>query len=815
LRYLKLSIIIFFVAGIFIGGCNYTTQRTFERSAEKDVEEDPQPDYDISLDDDYQNYVSFMFMGNRNENFSTYFNTYFMASTDFDDAYNLYRTSTVASFNKRLDSLNITPAISNEIKEKLTKVIERASKVIQIHKNSKYLDDAVLLIGKSYFYLGDYLQAERKFNEFLTNLSASKLYNEAMYYLGVTKMKLGKTDEASTILNNLVKNADDREVRSGAAGELGINAFVKKNYKDAVDFFRKSIELSGDNDNKAVNQFILARIFSLYEPPKAAREFQKVLDYSSDFDLSFYARLNYAKALDKDKSYTLAYDELDNLRRKYREVPEYKQLAELELANNLYYQKKYKDAVSSYFDVIIDYPSSLAASDAYYYLANHYETVENNYLKALVNYKKSTEENGTSDFSSLSKKKYDTFSRYFALHEKIDTSYKVTIPTENKELEKRRVIRNEEKGIKTTNPNEQLPNGRENGKGSGSGSGSRSDLMTKSFNYTNLSDTLKEKLERKKKKDVNKKEEVIQDPKPEDSTVVQDPSVVEAIDTAGIRREYDTKFNSYYELAELFLYDLKRVDSSVHYLNIILDKFKDADKSSRTLYTLATIYANNNQPDKANDLYREIIQQYPNTIFANESRKILGVTTVELEEETVKELYKDAEKRLLAGASRDAVTILTGLKDKYPGSELLPKTYYTLGWIYENVYRNKDSVIYYYRTLQEKFPNSEYTLKVTDKLAVLDYKPEGDSLNTKPLTDSTGAPLPVDSLNTNMPGDSLKQNMNAPNEKNNLENPSDDIFKDKSQEEILKMLQDEEKKNTEDELKKQEPGKEQELVPVK
>lgn len=793
MRYLKLSIILFFVAGIFIGGCNYTTVRTYERPSEKDVEEDPQPNYDVSLDEDYQDYVSFMFMGNRNENFSTYFNTYFMASSDFDDAITLYRTSTVASFNRRLDSLNITPPVSGEIKDKLTKVIERASKVIQLHKNSKFLDDAVLLIGKSYFYLGDYLQAERKFNEFLTNLSASDLYDEAMYYLGVTKMKLRKTEEASTILKNQVSTAKDKEVRSEAAAELGIDAFGKKNYKDAIDYFRKSIEYTSDNENKALKQFILARIYSLYAPTQAAKEFYKVLDYSSDFDLAFYAKLNYGKSLDKERQFSKAYEELDNLRRKYREVPEYKQLTELELANNLYEQKKYKQAIEGYFDVIIDYPASVAASDAYYYLANHYETIENSYLKALVNYKKSTEENPSSDFLFLSRKKTDVFSRYFSLHEKIDTAFNVTIPTVNKELEKRRVIRNEEKGIIPNKFDDQNPppNGRENGKGSG--------VRSADFTYTDFKDSIKENDVRKKKKDegVNNKTE--------DTLTTQDEIINNEtpVDTSSIRRVHDEKFNSYYELAELFLYDLKRVDSSVYYLKVILDKFSEEDKKSRTLYTLATIYANNNEADKANELYRELIQNYPNTIFANESRKILGITTIELEEETVKEIYKDAEKKLLAGASRDAITILTNLKDRYPESELLPKTYYTLGWIYENVYRNKDSVIFYYRTVADKYPNSEYAQRIKDKLELLDVKIGTDTTGKKVLLDSTGAKLPLDSNDVN--------NTNPEQSKENqgdLTNPKekdptlDDQFKGKTQEEIIKILQEEEKKNLEEENKK-------------
>lgn len=772
MRYFKLSVFLFLLSGIFIAGCNYTTQRTYERTPQVD-EEDPQPNYDISLDEDYQDYVSFMFMGNRNENFSTYFNTYFMASSDYEEAFNLYRTSIVASFNRRLDSLNITPPVSNEIKDKLNKVIERASKVIQLHKNSKYLDDAVLLIGKSYFYLGDYLQAERKFNEFLTNLSGSKLYDEAIYYLGVTKMKLGKTEEASTILKNIVKSAKDNEVRSEAAGELGINAFGKKNYKDAIDYFRESINYTKDNDNKALKQFILARIFSLYEPTKASKEFSKVLDYSSDFDLVFYARLNYSKALDIDKQFNKANEELENLSRKYREVPEYKQLAELELANNLYYQKKYKDAITAYFDVVIDYPSTVAASDAYYYLANHYETVDNNYLKALVNYKKATEENSASDYLSFSRKKAEVFTRYFALHQKIDTSFKLTIPSENKELEKRRTIKNEEKGI-TPKIDNNLPPGRENGKGTGERSNGFYDI--------NFSDSLK--VENKEK----------------DSTLTFEN------DTTSIRIANDEKFNAYYELAELFLYDLKRVDSSEYYLKVILNKFPEPDKTSKTLYTLATIYANNNQPEKANELYRQIIQDHPNTVFANESRKNLGITAIELEEETVKEIYKDAEKRLMAGSSREAVNILNGLKDKYPESELLPKAFYTLGWIYENVYKNKDSVIYYYKTLKQKYPNSEYSQKITEKLALLDVKLESDSLKKQldsnsvmQTLDSTGKPVNLD------------QQKGTENKIIDESKSLEEKLKGKTPEEVQKILEEEARKS---ELEEEQKKKQEQDQPV-
>ena len=803
-----------FSAGIFFNACSYTTHKSLEKPNTTD-EDDPQPNYDVTLGDNYQDFTSFMFMGNRSENFSTYFNTYFMAQEDFETALLEYRNATLSSYNKRLDSLNITPQIASETKDKLNKVIERASKVIQFHKSSKFLDDAVLLIGKSYFYMADYLQAERKFSEFLTNLSQSELYDEAMYYLGVTKLKLRRTEEARTILKNLIKNAKDPEVRAETAQELGIDAFVNKNYQDAIDYFKKSIEYTKDKDNKAVKQFILARIYSLYEPIKAAAEFDKVLDYSSDFDLAFYARLNHSKSLDIQKSYSKAYEELSDLRRKYREVPEYKQLAELELANNLYAQKKYKEAIQAYFDVIIDYPNSLSASDAYYYLAKHYETVDKNYLKALVNYKKSVEENGSSDFASSSRKKAETFARYFELKGKIDTAYSVTIPDVNQDLEKRRTIRNEENGIQN-NDNGITPNTNNSGKGSGIRSRGEG-----------LSDSIKNNKDKIDDPVENLKENSIDNPKDDPKVITNDSSLtVPIVDTASIRTAYNQSFNNYYELAELFLYDLKNSDSTIHYLEMILQKFPEADMQARTMFTLAAIYSNNNNIEKSEELHREIIKQHPNTIFANESRKILGMTAIELEEEAVKEIYKDAEKRLVAGASRDAVTILTGLTTKYPDSELLPKAFYTLGWIYENVYRNKDSVLYYYKILKTKYPASEYAQNVEQKLEILDIKTVTDTNKVKQPLDSLGNPLPFapgkeapEQINPEQKegeqkeGEQkegeIKENQPTDDETKKTEEPViEDIFKDKSPEEIKKMLEEEMNKNPEQQTPTEEKPKE-------
>jgi uncharacterized protein YabN with tetrapyrrole methylase and pyrophosphatase domain len=63
-----------------------------------------------------------MFIGNRIENFGTYFNTFFNAKENFDEAYEDYVTRVLSTYNERLDSIYATPGISQEAKDKFNRI---------------------------------------------------------------------------------------------------------------------------------------------------------------------------------------------------------------------------------------------------------------------------------------------------------------------------------------------------------------------------------------------------------------------------------------------------------------------------------------------------------------------------------------------------------------------------------------------------------------------------------------------------------------------------------------------------------------------
>ncbi|MBS1516639.1 MAG: tetratricopeptide repeat protein [Bacteroidetes bacterium] len=824
------------VFSLIFGSCNFITHRTISKDAVTDSTiTDPEPDYDVSLDFGYQDFTSYLFLGNRVENFTAYFNTFFKAQEDYDDAFKEFRASFIAVFNRRIDSLLVNPPVSQSVKDKLNKSIERSSKIIQFHKNSKFIDDAVLLIGKSYYFLTDYISAERKFNEFLSKFSSSDLTDEAILFLARTKNKLGKEKEAESIYKNLLNTETDGEIKSLAARDYGVLQFIKGNSEEAAKYFRMSIEYTNDNVRKAEGQFILAKLLSLYKPELAASEYKKVLDYTSDYDLSFYGRLNYAIGLSYNKKFSLADEELSSLRKKYRDEPAYAQLVDLEIANNFYSQKKLKDAMNKYYEVIVKYPGTIASSDAYYFLGRHEELVNNDYLKALVNYKKAAQESSASEYNREVSQKVIDLDRYFTLQSEVRESKPVVIPQVNADVEKFRAFYNEEKGIeqfdernKNGNNNGNENNGDQDGSQRGDGKGNSGGINSNSsFGFLSiLRDSVENNVkdpntgipdgvtgpgknnnpDRKngsnnpgKKDNTGKNDGEVKKEMSDSNSAVND-SLRKVQEEIEFKQKEDKIFNGYYELAELFSYKLNRNDSAEFYLNLLLEKFPEPEKQAKVLYTLGNFYKTDKKNTEADKSFGKLIAEYPNSIYSLEAKKILGIKISEedINRDTTETKFKDALEFFSNKNYTDAIQVLQIIRNNAVHDSLRAKAIYTIGYIYENGQVNKDSSIYYYELLRSIYPQSVYAVQVSpmlDYIASLEDQQSKDSLQT--VKDSTNSGTPKTE------GDDLKkgEEINPDNEKkesdNNEVKPDESGDRDNlklSPEDLEKMLKDSEKK---------------------
>jgi len=738
----KILSVLFLIPLFALTGCSHMSHRTYSKT-EVLVDEDPEPVYDITLDEDYQNFVEYAFSGNRSESFGTFFNKFYTAEEDFDEGIKEYQAGFIANYNPSLDSLNKLPPVSNSAKELFNKVIERCSKIIQYNKNTRFLDDAVLLIGKSYFFMQDYLQAERKFNEFLSKLTNSNIYDEAILYLGKTKLKLRNSSDGITILNNLLEKTQDDEIKSDITEELAIHSLSNRDISTSVEFFKKSIDFTKSKDKKAQKQYTLAKIYLLNNPSNAIDEYNKVIKNSSDFDLTFYAYLNKGIAQIKIGRYEEAQELLDDLSSDYRDYPELKQQADLELANTFFYLKKYDEALKRYYDIIIDFPGSKSSSEAYYYIAKYYEDIKKDYFNAVINYKKATQ-GPASETVSLSTVKYRNLDKYFSLMADINDTLKIFIPDENPELEKYRSKKLEEKG--ENKPGQYDPKLEPPKEGKGFGAGFK-DTIEQQQDDGSIKKTIIDKSE---------KDSVITDSLTFQQTFMDPQHVEDSIKAA----KNDKMFGAYFGMAELFVFSIGISDSAIKYLEYIVEGDTNTFRRPRAMYLLSTILRNNLETEKADALLKKIINDYPKTEIANESRKILGIQLVEIETDSAEILYKEAVELINSGDHKNATENLYEIFTNYPQSKVAPKAIFTLGWIYENIFKNFDSSYHYYRLLRDTYTFSQYSIAIEQKLEL--FGTHQKSLSSDSTNNITNSIKVIENESGLFPRDSVKELFEMP-----------------------------------------------------
>lgn len=693
----------------FFAACSSFNYKTYNEEANKDID-DPEPNYDVTLDGNFQDFTSFMFIGNRIENFSTYFNTYFNANENFNDAYDDYVTRVLANYSIRQDSIFARPKLSQESIDKFNVAIQKASKVIQYHKSSQFMDRSVLLVGKSYYYLGDYLKAERKFGEFISRLKSSRYLDEALLYLAKTQLRLENEKPAIERLNSLIETSKDRNVVSESYQSLAEYYLNKKDYENSIKNFKKAIELSNDNSFKAQMQFLVASVVFKTDPKSAAKEFDKVMDYNASFDLEYLAKFNLAKSLVLSGRYPEGNSLIEDLTVKYKDNNE--SLAQINYLKAVSYEerKDSKNAIKQYYEVIKEYPSSIASSDASYKIASYYEVQKNDYLRAYMYYRFSTEQNAAGTYNKPAVTKAGVFKRYFELRSEISGApINTDYDAEFKKKTSKILLEEDDNG---------KPPKQNNGKGSGEKSSGTSVFFER---YT-----------------------------PADSLEVTDSIVtfqnLDSLNKVNEKKMADAKF----ELAELFLYDLNRTDSSEFYLLQSLKESTDYEFSAKVLFALSELARRLDDNTRSEDYLKKIVEFYPHSDVANSSRRLLNLSLVdEYSGDASDSLYSAAENSFVAKDYPAALAYFNEIISRYPSSARVDRAYYGAGWICENVLGKNDSAYYYYSSLVKTIPNSQAAAIVMQKVS------EYETFNKSNMPDSSQMNTPGNETQPKIDGNNI------------------------------------------------------------
>lgn len=206
-----------------------------------------------------------------------YFNTFYNARKAFNEA----ETARKQSLSKGRETIQ---------KAKYEQAIEKSLKVTEQYPNSGYYDDALYVLGVSYYYTNQQLKCERRLRELMANFPKSKYIDEATIYLAKSKLKQEDEDEAIILFEQIFNGDFDKGYKTESALGLGNYFFDLREFDKARPYFMAVRDSLGNDIQKRWAQANIAdSYFEQYNFKEALGNYQQLLGMGPDKDETYHA----------------------------------------------------------------------------------------------------------------------------------------------------------------------------------------------------------------------------------------------------------------------------------------------------------------------------------------------------------------------------------------------------------------------------------------------------------------------------------------------------------------------------------------------
>ncbi|MGA7304097.1 MAG: tetratricopeptide repeat protein [Rhodothermales bacterium] len=268
------------------------------------------------------------FLARRFDNFTAHYNKFYNANRTFrEQERKLQKGDPKIDRDRYLDIFEL-PKQQGRSAE-FEKVITKCADLLRNHPRSKWVDDALMLIGKSYFYQSNVVGAEQKFNEVI-NLNGP-LKDEAEFWLARTLVAGQSTSGAEEIIGTaLAQEEMGKEWRSLFLLLRGDLRTEVGDWPSAIDDISAGLEHVKDGDTAARAYFLLGQLYETdaqYE--KAVDAYHQVQSKKPLYELSYAAMLNEIRVKGLKVDPEAALKDLDRMMRDNKHFQNRNQLQEL------------------------------------------------------------------------------------------------------------------------------------------------------------------------------------------------------------------------------------------------------------------------------------------------------------------------------------------------------------------------------------------------------------------------------------------------------------------------------------------------------
>ncbi len=318
------------------------------------------------------------FVGKRLDNFSAYYNTYYNAERALDEGLKTFDTGQEEQpidQNVYLPLFGSVDRITTQRKP-FEDAILKCADILRKHPDSKWVDDAVMVIGKAWFFTQNYVGAEEKFNEVLT--LESRLHDEARFWLARTLIASVQYDLAFDHLQESLNREDisrrwEPKLRLALA-ELHVQ---RKNWDEAIVELETGLEGVRDKELAARAYFLRGQVYETLERyDEAVAAYDRVGAYNPFYELSYAAQYSAVRVEGEHGDPDQA---MRRLRRMERDDKNYDHRAELAFLRGRVLQAsgEYDESLDVFYELLYDPTANGAAvrGPVHYALGTFYRDV--------------------------------------------------------------------------------------------------------------------------------------------------------------------------------------------------------------------------------------------------------------------------------------------------------------------------------------------------------------------------------------------------------------------------------------------------------
>lgn len=197
-------------------------------------------------------------------------------------------------------------ALSQPEVKKMDDVILKANSIINDKSQSKYVDDAYLVIAKANFLKSNFFNATEFFSYiYNTYPQQFELRQAALVYKARALMNSDRMSEAKATLDTAFKylETEKKSVSNLYAVKAQLAIYGRKD-EEAAALLEKAIALADKGQNKIRWTYLLGQLQQLSGKREAALEnFNKIVKSNAPFEMAFNARLSILSILDEQSGH--------------------------------------------------------------------------------------------------------------------------------------------------------------------------------------------------------------------------------------------------------------------------------------------------------------------------------------------------------------------------------------------------------------------------------------------------------------------------------------------------------------------------------